>query len=74
MKGLKWIQSAFSTSFYLSISDLFSYVRPNSTDSTQIYTPNGTKVTGKIDVSNTPDIIQVIWNLFIKFIYFSYFY
>jgi len=59
MKGLEWTQSAFATSFYLSISDLFSYVRPNTTDLTQFFIPNGTKVTGKIEVSDTPDIIEV---------------
>lgn len=59
MKGLKWTQSAFSTSFVLSISDIFSYARPNTTNTAQYIIPNGTKTSEKIEVSNTPDIIQV---------------
>ena len=47
MQGLKWTQSAFFTSLYLSISNIFSYTRPvNPADTTfNNYTRfTGTKV------------------------------
>ena len=59
MKGLKWTQSAFSTSFILSLSDIFSYARPDPNNTAQYVITDGTKTSEKIEVSNTPDIIQV---------------